>query len=518
MRPPVILLAASVLAACGRSDRAPASEPGASTVASRGPDPVLLRVPRSGGRVTAAILPRLDSVVWRSSEPAPALARVLAFDVESGMLAVIDTAGRPTRIDLRLGTVRTASKTPLTALAAGQGGTFFGLAADGSVTRLTPSGDAWKLPLRVPAQELYPQRDGSVLAAGVRGGTGYVWRLRPPTTRIGDSATVAGGGRAVRTGSVERVYFAAGQELHGVRSRDLAAVPAVALDGPVRAIVATPSGDRMYVALEGSGEVAVVDRFRDAVARSITLPGEVRELRIDALGRYLLARPARGDSAWVVAVGTDRVVGSVAGAWRDDLPLVMPDGAIATATGDDVTLLDGASLQPRDTVAKGAADFWHVVLWNGFRPRSAELDKPVTFGGGERGADSAAADTSALPADTLAPPPDTATPAPTPPETTTAPRPARPTVPPPNGASPGEVALAPGEGYTVQFAAADDEREARAVVRRVTMPGRPLRVVPATRGGHRFYRVVSGPFASRSDAERAARTTGMRFWVYEGVP
>lgn len=511
MRPPVILLAASVLAACGRSDRSPASEPGASTVASRGPDPVLLRVPRSGGRVTAAILPRLDSVVWRSAEAAPALARVLAFDVESGMLAVVDTAGRPTRIDLRLGTVRTASKTPLTALAAGQGGTFFGLAADGSVTRLTPSGDAWKLPLRVPAQELYPQRDGSVLAAGTRGGTGYVWRLRPPTTRLGDSATVAGGGRAVRTGSTDRVYFASGTALHGVRSRDLAAVPAVSLDGPVRAIVATPSGDRFYVALEGSGAVAVVDRFRDAVARTITLPGEVRDLRIDALGRYLLARPASGDSAWVVAIGTDRVVGSVPGAWRDDLPLVMPDGAIAAATGDDVTLLDGATLQPRDTVAKGAADFWHVVLWNGFRPRSAELDRPVTFGGGGR--DSAASDSAAPPADTTAPAPDTAPPPPTPPDTTAAPRPGRPTVP-----SPGEVALPPGEGYTVQFAAAEDEREARAVVRRVTVQGRPLRVVPATRGGRTFYRVVGGPFASRAAAERAARTTGMRYWVYEGAP
>jgi cell division septation protein DedD len=465
--------------------------------------------------VTAALLPRVDSIVWRSGEAAPALARVLAFDVESGMLAAVDTAGRPTRIDLRLGTVRTASRTPLTALAAAEGGTFFGLAEDGSVTRLTPSGDAWKLPLRVPAQELFPQRDGSVLAAGVRGGTGYVWRLRPPTTRIADSATVAGGGRAVRTGSTDRVYFATGTELHGVRSRDLEAVPTVTLPGAARAIVATPSGDRLYVALQGSADVAVVDRFRDAVARTITLPGEVRDLRVDPLGRYLLARPARGDSAWVVAVGDDRVLGRVAGAWRDDLPLVTPDGRIAAATGADVTLLDGATLQPRDTVAGGAADFWHVVQWNGFRPRAAELDRPVTFGGGGGGGgtDSTATDSGAPLPDSAAPLPDsTQPPAPLPPDT--APRPVRPTVP-----SPGEVALPPGEGYTVQFAAAESEREARAVVRRVSRRGRPLRVVPATRDGRTFYRVVSGPFPSRAEAERAARTTGLpQYWVYEGVP
>jgi cell division septation protein DedD len=476
---------------------------------------VLLRVPRSGGRVTAALLPRVDSIVWRSGEAAPALARVLAFDVESGMLAAVDSAGRPTRIDLRLGTVRTASRTALTALAAAEGGTFFGLAEDGSVTRLTPSGDAWKLPLRVPAQQLFPQRDGSVLAAGVRGGTGYVWRLRPPTTRITDSATVPGGGRAVRTGSGDRVYFASGTELHGVRSRDLEAVPAVSLPGTARAIAATPSGDRFYVAIEGSPEVAVVDRFRDAVARTITLPGEVRDLRVDPLGRYLLARPARGDSAWVLAVGDDRVVGSVPGAWRDDLPLVLPDGGIATATGADVTLLDGATLQARGTIVGGAGDFWHVVQWNGFRPRAAGLDRPVTFGGGSGGGeDSAAVDSTAPLPDSAAPLPDSTQqpPATLPPDT--AARPPRPTVP-----SPGEVALTPGEGYTVQFAAAESEREARAVVRRVSKRGRPLRVVPATRGGRTFYRVVSGPFPSRADAERAAQTTGLQqYWVYEGVP
>jgi septal ring-binding cell division protein DamX len=108
--------------------------------------------------------------------------------------------------------------------------------------------------------------------------------------------------------------------------------------------------------------------------------------------------------------------------------------------------------------------------------------------------------------------PDSAQP-PAPVPTDTTPRPIRPTVP-----SPGEVALPPGEGYTVQFVAAETEREARAVVRRVTARGRPLRVVPASRAGRTFYRVVSGPFASRADAERAARTTGLQFWVYEGVP
>ncbi|MDF1505716.1 SPOR domain-containing protein [Roseisolibacter sp. H3M3-2] len=511
MRPPVLLLAASLLAACGRGDRGPASEPGAGTVASRGPDPVLLRVPRGGGRVTAAIYPRLDSVVWRSGEAAPALARVLAFDGESGVLAVVDTAGRPARIDLRLGSVASAARAPYTALASADGAAIFGLAADGSVARLTTTGDPWTRKLPGEVQELFPQRDGSVLAAGTRGGAGYVWRLRPPTTRVSDSASVPGASRALRPGgAADRVYFGGADVLVGVRARDLQPLRAVPLGGPLRAVAATPSGDRIFVALAGRGAVEVVDRFRDAVAATIELPSEVHELRVDPLGRYVLARPARGDSAWVIAVGDGRVLGAVATAWRGDLPLVLPDGAIAAATGDDVTLHDGATLRARSTVAGGAADFWHVVLWNGFRPRAEGLDAPVTFEN-RGGRDSVPADT--VPTDSAAPAPiDTAFPEPTPPPDTAAPRPPRPTVP-----SPGEVALHAGDSYTVQFAAAPSEGEARRLVRRSRAPRAP-RVVPATRAGRTVYRVVTGPFAARAEAERVARASGMDFWIYEGMP
>jgi cell division septation protein DedD len=469
--------------------------------------------------VTAAIYPRLDSVVWRSGEAAPALGRVLAFDGESGVLAAVDSAGRPTRIDLRLGTVAAAARAPLTALASVDGATIFGLAADGAVTRLTPTGDAWTFRPPAPVQALFPQRDGSVLAAGARGGAGYVWRLRPPTARIDDSTRVAGAARALYVGAADRVYFVSDDALVGVRNRDLQALPAVSLGGPLRAVVATPSGDRLYVALQGVGAIEVVDRYRDAVASTIQLPGEARELRIDPLGRFLLARPSRGDSAWVIAVGTDRVLGSVPGAWRGDLPLVLPDGAIATAAGADVALVDGTTLRPRATVAGGAADFWHVVLWNGFRPRAAGLDQPVTFDAGTAPADaapvdSAAADSAAAPpVDSAAPPP------PTPPESTPPPpatRPVRPTVP-----SPGEVDLlpAPDPGFVVQFAAAESERDARRVVRRARAEDRKrLRVVPATRKGRTVYRVVTGPFPTRAEAERVARASGMTYWIYEGVP
>jgi cell division septation protein DedD len=259
-----------------------------------------------------------------------------------------------------------------------------------------------------------------------------------------------------------------------------------------------------------------------------------------------------------VALGTGRVLGAIGGAWRADLPLVLPDGGIAAAVGNDVRIVDGETLRPRATVGGGAGDFWHLVLWNGFRPRAAGLDQPVQFEAGEENdpviedADSAAVGADATPPDSTLPPPDGAGPPPA-----AAPPPAsgsgvpRPTVPPPDDAgaaatfvSAGEVLLpgraaapqAPGgaqarpatgraqrtsagAGYTVQFAAAPTEREARRALARLRLPNVTLRVVPRSYDGRTVYRVVAGPFPTRADAERAGRAAGAgNYWVYVGTP
>ena len=65
----------------------------------------------------------------------------------------------------------------------------------------------------------------------------------------------------------------------------------------------------------------------------MTLPGRARDLRVDPFGRYVLVRAATGDSAWIVSIGADKVVGTLHSAWRGDLPFVAPDGAIAVHRG-----------------------------------------------------------------------------------------------------------------------------------------------------------------------------------------
>ncbi len=509
--------------------------------------------------MSAAVYPQLDSVVWRSTDGVPALQRVLAFDAVAGQLAAVDARGLPTHIDLRLGTARVIGRVALGAVTAA-GGAFFGLLPDGAVTRLTDAGDSWRVRLAEVPQALYAQRDGSVLAAAAHAGSGRVWLLRPPGASAAESTTVPGATAPIVTGAADGVYFAAGDELLGVHSRGLRAGLPVTLGASVRRAVATPSGDRLYVLTSRGSEVQVVDRYGDRVAATIALPAAARDLRMDPLGRYVVVRPARGDSAWVVAIGTDRVVGATRADWRDDLPLVFPDGAVAAAVGPDVVIVDGETLRPRRTVAGGAADLWHVVLWNGFRPRAGATAPTVarrdTSAEAAPKGDTTVVDSPAVSGtdsggaypDSIHPSPDASGRAPT--SDSAAPAAARrsratpiayvhaprPTVPAPQQ-SDGEVtaSLAPSpvtaappppdaqraRGYTVQFAAAPTEREALATLRRLALPSPGGRVVPRTVDGKIVYRVVAGPFATRADAERVRRTAGAagaRAWIYGGAP
>jgi hypothetical protein len=241
------------------------------------------------------------------------------------------------------------------------------------------------------------------------------------------------------------------------------------------------------------------------------MPGPVSDLRIDPLGRYVLARAAQGDSAWVVAVGTDKVVGSVPTAWRADLPIVLPAGAILTAVGGDVFVRDATSLGVRRTIAGGAADLWHVVRWNGFRPRAAGLDKPVEFQTGESRSDSAP---DSLVGDTTRTPPDTSDRGMGDPEIV------RPVSRVSMSSVPlAEAATTTARGYTVQFAAAATEREARIALRRLHLDETLTpRIVPTIRNGKPLYRVVVGPFATRAQAERVGKSAGQDYWIYEGAP
>jgi hypothetical protein len=487
---------ALVLAACGPADRGNAdaardSAP-AANVALRGPDDLVLRIPRAGGEARVFAYPRLDTVVWSGAD-APAPARVLAFDEEGGVVSLVDSRGQPSRIDFRQGSSASVTKTKLTGIASHDGSTIYGITTDGSVERYATSSGTWKWKPPVAARAVFPQPDASLLVLGERASASIVWKLRPPSARVVDSVILPRVDRALRTQVGDLLYLATERELTGVRTRSMEQTASVAFDEPVEVLAATPSGDRVFVVTSTGTAVQVVDRYREQLSDTIDLGRHPSDLRMDPLGRYLLARLDGVDSTAVIALGTNRVIGTVSTGWRADLPFVARDGGIALAQGKDVVLADGTTLRERERISGGAADYWYPFRWTGFRPRAEELDQPVDT--------QPPPDTTAPPVDSTAPPADSAA------------APAEPTPPPRDTA-----VRRPPAGYTVSFAALLVGDKARELAASIRVGNENARVVTGVRDGSTIYRVVLGPYPTREEAERVGRESRQSYWIYEGGP
>jgi hypothetical protein len=479
-----------VLAGCGKADRQdqPTTRPAQLASAPRGPDNLVLRIPRTGGSARVYAYPRLDTVLWTASS-APAPARVLAFDDEAGEIAYVDARGFPVRVDFRQGGAATVSRAKLSAVTSSDGSTIYAIGADGSVQRYAESGTwKWKPPLA--ARAIFPQNDGALLVLAERKDGSVVWRLRPPSSDIVDSVILPRVDRTLRTQVGDRLYLSAERELTGIRTRTMEKTPSITLDEPVELLAATPSGDRVFVVTKDGKAIQVVDRYRgEKVSGTIELGRVISDLRIDPLGRYLLAHSDNADSAIVVALSNNRVVGAVPTAWRADLPFVAPDGGIATAQGADVVIVDGETLRPMARARAGAADFWYPFRWTGFRPRDAALDKPVEFAG--------PSDSARAANDSMAPRADSGAAA-VPAAQDTAPR-----------RSP---------AFTVSFAALLVPERARELAAQIKVGNENARVITAMRDGSAIYRVVLGPYPTREEAERVGRESKQSYWVYEGGP
>lgn len=431
-------------------------------------------------------------MIW-NARGAPGVRRVLGFDADDGLVAFIDDKGQPRRLDLRASEVRFASRATLSALASANGSDIYGITTGGDVVRLNPSGD-WTFRPPSPARWVFPQPNGFVVVVGNEARRTHLWLIRPTDDAVIETTALPLVSRGVRTQVGDRLYFTVDSGLIGVTTRDLAPVKAVPFDAPVQAIVPTPSGDRLYVALKGRSELVVVDRYNESVAGRVLLPSPASELRMDPLGQKILARPANGgDSAWVIAVGGDRVTALIRTAWRSDLPAFAHGATIATARGTDVVFLDGRTLADGPIVRSGASDFWYFFAWNGFSPRPAELDRPVIFD--SPGSAPPRDSVSITGRDTM----------PIPPLRDTAPSMI---VPPPD--------LAPREGsYMVSFAAVLSLQNANETASGITVNGVKARVAAMQSGSTTIYRVVLGPYPTREEAERVGRDSRRQYWVYE---
>lgn len=428
--------------------------------------------------------PDIDSTIWIATEAAPGLERVLGFDPDAGLIAASDSRGRPLWIDLREGGVTLPIKGMLSDMTSIDGSTIYGVGADGAIVRCTPAG-SWTFRPPEPARAVFPQSNGGLLVLAGRRESSTVWRMRPPSTKLLDTLQAGTVLHAVSAPFGGRLYLADNRTMTGVAAQTLTESSGIRFDGSVSTIAATPSGDRFYVLTDSSRTLYVVDRYRDRVAGRVELPGQPRDLRVDPFGRYLLVRAAKGDSLWVVGVGSDHVLGTIHSRWLGDVPFVAPDGAIGAIVGRDLVFVDAATGKELQRVPGGASDFWYPFVWTGLRARDTVLDQPARF---------------PTDSDTTVAKPAAAAPA----ETTVA--------------HPTPVVDSAISGFTVSFAALLDETKARDEASKIVVQGQAARVVTSVTSGTAIYRIVLGPYRTRAEADQVGRASGLSYVVYPGTP
>ena len=222
-----------------------------------------------------------------------------------------------------------------------------------------------------------------------------------------------------------------------------------------RALVFSPSGHRVYVGVRAGLGLAVIDRYALREIDGVALPMPAAALRLDPFGQWLLARPTVGDSAWVVDLSIKRLVGGFPTSWRADLPTVSPDGSLLLRRGSDVVAVRPDSLIVTGRVAGGASDLWVTTDWS------------------PRGARSATAASAAGADDSVS-----------------------------------------GEGpLYVQVSVSRNQTWSGQMAEQLIRAGLPAKVLPPASADEGF-RVVLGPYRTRTEAEGIGKKLGRPYWIY----
>jgi hypothetical protein len=277
-----------------------------------------------------------------------------------------------------------------------------------------------------------------------------------PDQAQGRASLPAGGATATYLGDLIAVAADTAVVLYEPTAKEL--VRSIEVSGQVTAVAFSPSGHRLYVA-RGKGDVQVFDRLSSELILTIELPGTARDLRSDFFGSWLLARPERGDSVWIVDATTGKLAGTAPARWSPDLPAVAGTRTLLVRAGPDVKALDLGSkkLAAVGSVAGGAEDLWLPLSW---LPPLEQQQLAEN------------SDTSAEAADSSAAVP----------------------------------------GIFLQVSSSRNPSWANELAGKLKAAGLPASVLPP-KSGEDAYRVVLGPYTSRDQAEATGKSLGMPSFV-----
>ena len=412
---------------------------------------VAIRLPAKGGTPQLYRLPRLTPVDGVLRGKLPAIERVVGLDPESEFLFVTTAKRELLGLDLGSGRVDTVAVAVAQA-ALGPDGTLYAVDTLRRVISLSRrTRFAWPQPLTALPRDLFGATDQHLVGVIPQDRLLVAAADQPPTVR-----PIAAGGdvTASRWGDLVAVASDSGVTFYDPLGRRDPAFVKLA-DAP-RALAFSPSGHRIYVARRNVPGLAVIDRYEHKELDGVALPGPVAALRLDPLGRWLLARPAVGDSAWIVDLPIKRHTGIVPTLWHPDLPAISPDGMLIYRRGNDVVSARPDSLTEVGKVTNAAADVWVLTTW---LPRGVPAS-PVS---------TAAAESAGAGAE-----------------------------------GPLYVQVSTSQNPEWSGHLADDLTRA-GLAARVLAPQHP----------DDGYRVVLGPYPTRAQAEATGRRLGRPFWIYQ---
>lgn len=431
------------------------------------PPVTVVRLPHDGtAPPTVYDLTTLAPDAWTFHGRLPPIRAVVGENPDERVLFVLDRSGDVQSIDLDAGTLRAPPPVQTARLAAtGPDGAVYAVTAKGGVVqharrretvfRSRPVGRITHLfgTLNDQAVAVATSGDSTLLQVIGADRTGIARTIPAGTV----AATVWGDALAIATRSEVTLYDPSDQRPPR---------PLEDTEG-IRALLFSPSGHRLYLAGE-KPSLRLVDRYTGTPRGTIPLPGTARALRVDFSGRWLLAAPASGDSAWVVDLAAGRRIATLMSAWSEDLPVVAGAGTALLRDGDDVVAVDLQAAPPRETgrIANGAADLWTVARWV---PRE---DRPVAL---------AAAETALVAQDSALLVPET-------------------------------TSDAPAVQIFLQVSSSQNPTWAGALAKQLGALGFPASVLPPDTPDQ-GHRVVVGPYPSREVAETEAKRLGRPYFI-----
>jgi hypothetical protein len=353
---PLSLLVIAGITACGSGGPPQIPDAGGKQVAAVS----LLRWPARGGKPALYRFPTLEAAIWDARDTVPALRGLVGVHLDQRQAFALSTKNGVVAIDLESG----RSRPFLTGVAtadAGPDGTIYSVAEDRTLTAT-----AGRLPTPFPGK--LPATPTVLIGSG----SDQVMALVP-----GDSGLVisklAQPQRREEFPTAQVAHTMWGDLLAGATPEEIvlyepgASRPRRTLDigGKPSAMAFSPSGHRLYVTVDGDDDIQRYDRYSLGRLGTIGLPDPAIDMRADPLGRFLLVRPAAGDSVWVVDVIKGEFFGSWNTTWKDDLPAIAGGRWLLVREGSDIVSYDlfDAEFSVSGRIKGGAADLWQVLDW-----------------------------------------------------------------------------------------------------------------------------------------------------------